>query len=133
MGPAGAKRSPGRRLFEPTKEAYLDGEVVNRRVVFHNSAKALCCSRSRWAATTTAGRSWMSRAGTALEHVTYTGLVRLMAFRLQPGHAVELDCMSTGLGASAKVDHPADTAIQAKPGTTCHVSWALRVSETTAW
>jgi hypothetical protein len=58
-------------------------------------------------------------------------LVALGAFRLQPGHATEIGCMSAGMGPSAKVEHPADTAIQAKPGTTCLVRWTLQVLETT--
>jgi len=118
--------------FEPTKEAYVDGEVVKRRVVFHNSGKdpvlftvGLGGNDDGWTVVDEQGQEL------PLEHVTYTGLVRLMAFRLQPGHAIELDCMSTGMGAAAKVDHPADTTIRTKPGTTCHVCWALHVNETT--
>jgi hypothetical protein len=34
------------------------------------------------------------------------------------------------MGASAKIEHPTDTAILGKPGTTCFVRWTLSVAET---
>ena len=117
--------------FEPTKEAYADGEVVKRRVVFHNSGKGpvlftvgLGGNDDGWMVVDDRGQK------VPVQHVTYTGLVQLRTFRLEPGQATEIDCMSAGMGASAKVEHPADTAIQAKPGTTCHVRWTLSIAET---
>jgi hypothetical protein len=117
--------------FEPTKEAYADGEVVKRRVVFHNSGKGpvlftvgLGGNDDGWTVVDDRGQK------VPVQHVTYTGLVQLRTFRLEPGQATEIDCMSAGMGASAKVEHPADTAIQAKPGTTCFVRWTLSVAET---
>jgi hypothetical protein len=118
--------------FEPTKDAYVDGEVVKRRVVFHNGGEkpvlftvGLGGNDDGWTVVDDQGRK------VPVQHVTYSGLVALGAFRLQPGHAVEFDCMSTGMGASTKAEDPADTAIQAKPGMTCRVRWTLQVLETT--
>ena len=54
----------------------------------------------------------------------------LVTFRLEPGHATEIECLATGMGASTRAGHGADTAIQAKPGTTCSVRWTLDVAET---
>jgi hypothetical protein len=117
--------------FEPTKEAYLDGEVVKRQVVFHNSGKepvvftvGLGGNDDGWTVVDDHGQK------VPLRHVTYSGMVELRTFRLQPGHATEIGCMSAGMGASAKVEHPADTAILGKPGTTCFVRWTLSVAET---
>jgi hypothetical protein len=117
--------------FEPAREAYADGEVVQRRVVFHNSGKepvlftfGLGGNDDGWTVVDDHGQK------VPLLHVTYSGLVPLRTFRLQPGHATEIGCMSAGMGASAKVEHPTDTAIQGKPGTTCLVRWTLSVAET---
>ena len=117
--------------FEPTKEAYVDGEVVKRRVVFHNSGNApvlftigLGGNDDGWTVVDERGRE------VRLEHITYSGLVPLKTFRLEPRHATEIDCMSAGMGASANAKHPADTVIQARPGTTCRVRWTLSVAET---
>ncbi len=65
-----------------------------------------------------------------MQHDTYLGLVELSTFRLQPGHATEIECMSVAMGPSAKVEHPVDTAIQAKPDTRCRVRWTLPIVET---
>jgi hypothetical protein len=117
--------------FEPIKEAYADGEVVKRRVVFHNTSKApvlftvgLGGNDDGWTVVDERGQK------VPFQHITYAGLVPLRTYLLQPGHATEIECMSTGMGTSAKIEHPADTAIQAKPGTTCLVRWTLRVAET---
>jgi hypothetical protein len=117
--------------FEPVKEDYADGEVVKRRIVFHNTSKepvlftvGLGGNDDGWTVVDERGQK------VPFQHVTYTGLVPLRAFRLQPGHATEIECMSTGMGKSVKVEHPADSAIQAKPGTTCCVRWTLQVRET---
>ena len=119
--------------FEPTKEAYLDGEVVKRWVVFHNSGKepvfftvSLGGNDDGWTAVDEQGQK------VPLHHVTYWGLVPLATFRLEPGHATEIECMSTGMGASAKAGGGlTDTEILAKPGTTCRLRWTLCVVETT--
>jgi len=119
--------------FEPTKDAYVDGEVVKRRVVFHNSGKEPVLFTVGLASGNDDGWAVVDERGqrVSLRHVTYSGLVALGAFRLQPGHAVEFDCMSTGMGASTNAEVPADTAIQARPGTTCRMRWTLQVLETT--
>jgi len=118
--------------FEPSKEVYTDGEVVKRRLVFHNSGKepvlftvGLGGNDDAWTVVNEQGQK------VPLDHVIYFGGVRLMTFRLEPGHATEIACMSTGMGASTKAAYPADTAIQAKPGTTCRVRWMLGVAQTT--
>lgn len=117
--------------FEPAKDTYVDGEVVKRRVVFHNSSKepllftvGLGGNDDGWAVVDERDRK------VPLQHVTYSGLVQRRTFRLEPGHAAEIDCLSTGMGASANANHPADTVIQARPGTTCRVRWTLSVAET---
>jgi len=117
--------------FEPTKEAYADGEVVKRQVVFHNSGEepvlftvGLGGNDDGWTVVDDHGQQ------VPLQHVTYSGWVELRTFRLQPNHATEIGCMSAGMGASAKVEHPVDTAIQATAGTTCLVRWTLSVAET---
>jgi len=117
--------------FEPTKGTYVDGEVVKRRVVFHNSGKepvlftvGLGGNDDGWAVVDDQGRK------VPFQHVTYSGLVPLRTFRLEPGHATEIGCMSVGMGASARLESPADTVIQAKPGTTYRVYWTLSVAET---
>jgi hypothetical protein len=117
--------------FEPTQDTYVDGEVVKRRVVFHNSGMepvlftvGLGGNDDGWTVVNEQGRK------VPLQHITYSGLVPLRTFRLEPGHATEIDCMSAGMGASARAKHPADTVIQARPGTTCRVRWTLAVAET---
>jgi hypothetical protein len=117
--------------FKPTKEAYADGEVVQRRVVFHNSGKepvvftvGLGGNDDGWTVMDDHGQE------VPCEHVMYLGVVALETFRLQPGEAREIECMSVGMGASLMVADPADTAIQAQPGTTCLVRWTLSVDET---
>lgn len=119
--------------FKPTREAYADGEVVQRWVVFQNSGKepvlftvGLGGNDDRWTVIDDHGQE------VPLQHVMYSGLVAFRTFRLQPGEATEIRCMSVGIGASLQVEiePPLDTVIHAKPGTTCLVRWKLWVDET---
>ena len=130
-GPAATNGLRAACYFEPTKETYADGEVVKRWMVLHNSGKepvrfdvGLGGHDDGWTVVDEQGQK------VPLDHVAYAGLVPVATFVLEPGHATEIECMSTGMGASTKAAYPADTAIQAKPGTTCRVRWTLSVAET---
>ena len=118
--------------FEPTKEAYADGEVVKSWQVFHNSGKEPLCftvthggSPAEWIVVDEQDRK------VPLDQLYPYGKLVLETFRLEPGHAKEFERASTGIGASTKASGPADTAIQAKPGTTCRVRWTLSLAGTT--
>ena len=118
--------------FEPTKEAYADGEVVKSWQVFHNSGKEPLCftvthggSPAEWIVVDEHARK------VPLDQLYAYGKLVLETFRLEPGHAKEFERASTGIGASTKASGPADTAIQAKPGTTCRVRWVLSLAGTT--
>lgn len=116
--------------FEPTKEAYVDGAVVKRRVVFHNSGDKPVLFTVGLGGNDDGWTVDERNRKVPVQHVTYSGLVELRTFRLEPGHATETECMSAGIGASASARHPVDTVIQARPGVTCRVRWTLRVHET---
>jgi hypothetical protein len=116
--------------FEPTKEAYVDGEVVEHRVVFHNCGKepvrftaAVGTGSDRMTVVDDQGRQ------VPLDRLWHYGKLVLRTYRLEPGHGTEIKRSSVGLGASAKAGSPADTAIQAKPGTTCRARWLLHVTD----
>jgi RNA polymerase sigma factor (sigma-70 family) len=119
--------------FEPTKDAYENGEVVKRQVAFHNNAKAPVLFTARlggnddeWTVLDEQGRK------VPLDHVYFGVPILQLPFRLQPGHAIEIACMGTRMGAGKRADGvPADTTIQAEPGKACRVSWSLTVYETT--
>jgi hypothetical protein len=130
-GPAATNGLRAACYFEPTKEVYADGEVAKRLMVLHNSGKesvrfdvGLGGHDDGWTVVDEQGRK------VRLDHVAYAELVPAVTFVLEPGHATEIECMSTGMGASTKAAYPADTAIQAKPGTTCRARWTVRVIET---
>jgi len=113
--------------FEPAKEVYEDGEVVKRWKVFHNSGKEPVLftfggGDFRWIVVDEQGRN------VPFQQVAHYGALRLVTYRLEPGHAVEIEGSSIGLGASTKAGGLADTAILAKPGTTCRARWMLRLA-----
>jgi len=115
--------------FEPTKEAYTDGEIVNRRVVLHNSGQesvllAVGGSNSGGLAVIDDQDQKVP-----LEQRFAYGKLRLETFRLEPGQAVETKCMAVGMGVSTSLRHPMDTVIQAKPGTTCRVRLMVQVTD----
>ena len=118
--------------FEPTKEAYADGEVVKCWQVLHNGGKAPLFftvsrggSAAEWIVVDEHGRK------VPLDQLYHYGKLVLETFRLEPGHAKEFERLSTGMGASTKAGGPADTAIQAKAGTICRVRWVLNLAGTT--
>jgi hypothetical protein len=118
--------------FEPTKEAYADGEVAKSWQIFHN------CGKEPLFFTVTHGGSpaeWIvvdeHNRKVPLDRVYHYGKLVLETFRLEPGHAKEFERLSTGMGASTKAGGPADTAIQAKAGTICGVRWVLNLAGTT--
>jgi len=116
--------------FEPTQEAYSDGEVVERWKVFQNSGKepvlfTVGGGDYRWSVIDQQDRK------VPLDQVAGYGALRLVTYRLEPGQVAEIKCSSVGMGASTKAGGLADTAIHAKPGTTCRVRWELQVAETT--
>jgi hypothetical protein len=113
--------------FEPAKEVYEDGEVVKRWKVFHNSGKepvlfTVGGGDFRWIVVDEQGRN------VPLQQVAHYGALRFVTYRLEPGHAVEIEGSSASLGASTKAGGLADTAILAKPGTTCRARWMLRLA-----
>jgi hypothetical protein len=104
--------------------------MVKRKIVFHNSGNEPVLftfggSPGGWAVVDEEGRA------VPLHQTFAYGKPLLVTFRLEPGYATEIQCLSTRMGASTKAGHGADTAIQAKPGTTCRVRWTLRLAETT--
>jgi hypothetical protein len=117
--------------FEPTQEAYSDGEVVERWKVFHNSGKepvlfTVGGGDYRWSVVDQQDRK------VPLDQVAAYGRLLLVTYRLEPGQVAEIKCSSVGMGPSTKAGDLADTAIQAKPGTACRVRWEeLQVAETT--
>lgn len=118
--------------FEPTQDAYFDGEVVKRWKVFHNSGKEPVLFTVggvdySWRVIDQQGRK------VPLDQVWAYGGLLLVTYRLEPGQVAEFECASVGMGASTHVGPkiPITTAIQAKPGTTCRARWELQVAETT--
>lgn len=117
--------------FEPTEEAYADGEVVKRRVILYNSGQesvllAVGGSNSGGLAVIDDQDQKVPLA----QRFAY-GKLRLETFRLGPGQAAEIECMAVGMGVSTTLRHPMDTVIQAKPGTTCRVRLMLQVTDLT--
>jgi hypothetical protein len=115
--------------FEPTKEAYLDGEVVECRVVFHNSGNEVV--RFSVAGAFRAMTVTEDREVPIDQIMAYGGRPKLQIFRLEPGHGTEIKYGTVAMGASTKAGGPAATAILAKPGTACRARWLLRVSDET--
>jgi len=116
--------------FEPSQDAYSDGEVVKRWKVFHNSGKEAVLftvggGDYGWSVIDQQDRK------VPLDQVWAFGGLRLVTYRLEPGQVAEIECSSVGMGASTKAGSVTNTAIQAKPGTTCRARWELRVAETT--
>jgi len=112
-GPPGSSGLRAACYFEPTKEAYADGEVVKRWQVFHNSGKEPLFftvthggSPAEWIVLDEQDRE------VPLDRVTAYGKLVLETFRLEPGHAKEFEQSFTGMGISTKAVGRADSAIQ---------------------
>ena len=135
-GPAATNGLRAACYFEPTQEAYADGEVVNRWKVFHNSGKepvlfTVGGGDYGWSVVDQQDRK------VPVDQAWGFGGLSRETYRLEPGQVAEIKCSSVGMGASSHATRAtgagelADTAIQAKPGTTCRVRVDLRVAETT--
>jgi hypothetical protein len=119
--------------FEPTKEAYADGEEVVRRLVFHNSGKEPVLF-THGSASESGHDGWVvveEPIPVPVERQFGLGGGWSVTYRLAPGHAIEdWPPRRVRLGASAKAGQGVHAAIQAKPGTTCRARWSIRVLET---
>ena len=116
--------------FEPTHDAYSDGEIVKRWKVFHNSGKepvlfTVGGGDYNWRVTDQQGHK------VSLDQVAAYGGLHFVTYRLEPGQVAEIRCPSVGMGASTRARDFAGTAIQAQPGAACQVRWELQVAETT--
>ena len=118
--------------FEPTKEAYADGEEVVRRLVFHNSGKEPVLF-TYGSSSENSHQDWVvveEPISVPVERQFGLGGGWSVTYRLAPGHAIEEWSPRVRLGASTKAGQRVHAAIQAKPGTTCRARWSLRVLET---
>ncbi len=116
--------------FEPAQAAYSDGAVVRRWKVFHNSGVqpvlfTVGGGDYGWKVVDQQDRK------VPLDQVAAYGGLLLVTYRLEPGQAAQIKCLSVAIGASTKAGGLTDTAIQARPGTTCRVRWELPVAQTT--
>ena len=115
--------------FEPMRDAYVDGEVVECRVVFHNSGK----KPVRFSVAGAFGGMTVTedREVPLDQNLAFGGMPKLRTFRLEPGQGTEIKYGAVAMGASAKAGSAAATAILAKPGATCRAQWRLHVSDVT--
>jgi hypothetical protein len=132
-GPAAPNGLRAACYFEPTKEAYADGEEVVRRLVFHNSGKEPVLF-THGSASESGHDGWVvveEPIPVPVERQFGLGGGWSVTYRLAPGHAIEdWPPRRVRLGASAKAGQGVHAAIQAKPGTTCRARWSIRVLET---
>jgi hypothetical protein len=132
-GPAAPNGLRAACYFEPTKEAYADGEEVVRRLVFHNSGKEPVLF-THGSASESSHQGWVvveEPIPVPVERQFGLGGGWSVTYRLAPGHAVEdWPPRRVRLGASTKPGQGVHAAIQAKPGTTCRARWSIRVLET---
>jgi hypothetical protein len=132
-GPAAPNGLRAACYFEPTKEAYADGEEVVRRLVFHNGGQEPVLFTLGSSSENSSG-DWAvieEPIPVPVERQFGYGGGWSVAYRLAPNHAAEIEYPPRiRLGASTKAGEGVHAAIQAKPGTTCRAHWSLRVLET---